>query len=42
MTNSLIDRYGLEILSISVPGVSIYNYNDDRALMGHGRLIKKR
>lgn len=42
MTNSLIAKYGLEILTISVPGVSLYDYNDDRTLMGHGNFVKKR
>lgn len=40
MTKGLIKRYGLETLTLSVPGVSIYDYNQDRSMMGHGRLIK--
>lgn len=42
MTNGLIHRYGLDALSISIPGVSIYDYKDDKSMMGHGRLVKKR
>lgn len=42
MTNSFIAKYGLDILTISVPGVSLYDYKDDRTVMGHGRLVKKR
>jgi len=42
MTNSFIAKYGLDILTISVPGVSLYDYKDDRTVMGHGRLVKKK
>ena len=41
MTRDLISRYGLETLTLSVPGVSVYDYNQDMSMMGHGRLVKK-
>ena len=41
MTKNLISKYGLETLTLSIPGVSVYNYNQDKSMMGHGRLIKK-
>lgn len=42
MTRNLISKYGLETLTLSVPGVGVYDYNQDRSMMGHGRLIKKK
>jgi hypothetical protein len=41
MTKELIHKYGLETLTLSVPGVSVYDYNQDKSMMGHGRLVKK-
>lgn len=41
MTRDLINRYELNTLTLSVPGVSIYDYDQDRSLMGHGKLVKK-
>lgn len=41
MTRNLIYKYGLETLTLSVPGVNVYDYNNDKSMMGHGRLIKK-
>lgn len=42
MTKGLINKYNLNTLSLSVPGVSVYDYNQDRASMGHGRLVKRK
>lgn len=42
MTEGLIHRYGLEALTISIPGVSAYDYKQDRSSMGHGQLVKKK
>lgn len=42
MTKGLIHRYGLDTLTLSVPGVSVYDYNQDRTMMGHGILVKRK
>ena len=42
MTEGLIHRYGLETLTLSIPGVSAYDYKQDRSSMGHGQLVKKK
>lgn len=42
MTKGLIHRYGLDTLTLSVPGASAYNYNQDRVMMGHGKLVKRK
>ena len=42
MTKVLIHRYGLDTLTLSVPGVSVYDYNQDRTMMGHGILVKRK
>lgn len=41
MTKELIHKYDLDTLSLSIPGVSVYDYNQDKSMMGHGRLVKK-
>ena len=41
MTRNLISKYGLETLTLSVPGVSVYDYNQDKSMMGHGKVVKK-
>lgn len=42
MTKGLIEKYGLETLTLSVPGVSAYDYKQDRTMMGHGQLVKRK
>lgn len=42
MTKGLIHRYGLDTLTLSVPGVSVYDYNQDKTMMGHGKLVKRK